>query len=69
MAEHKGGGEYGATHDQDCPACVEADAERKAHADADNPHRPGTKAHAKYAQMRAAGRNACDPRSETYWSM
>jgi len=34
-----------------------------------NPHRPGTQVHAKFERERFAGLNACDPRTETYWSM
>lgn len=67
--EHKGKGGYGQTHDWDCPACVKADADRKARDEAENPHRPGTKAHERWAIMAAAGRVACDPRCETYWTM
>lgn len=66
----RGGGAYGITHDRDCPPCVAADQERaNRRAAIKNPHRPGTKAHAKFERERYAGLNACDPRSETYWCM
>ena len=69
MAEHKSqyGFAYGTTHDADCPACVEAFDARKA--ERRNPHRPGTKVAAEWERMNNAGLAACDPRTETYWSM
>lgn len=69
MAEHKGAGGYGQTHAWDCPACVEAANERRARDVAENPHRPGTKAHARRASEDSAASLGCDPRTETYWSM
>lgn len=58
---------YGTVHDPNCPACAAAAAERTAHRV--NPHRPGTKAHAKWEREQSFVQLACDPRSETYWSM
>jgi hypothetical protein len=70
MAEHKSanGFAYGTTHDSDCPACVAQDATRRER-HGRNPHRPGTKAAARWERDEAAARWACDPRSETYWCM
>lgn len=66
--EHRASG--GMLHDRDCPGCVaESDARVAARAAQVNPHRPGTKAHAKFEQERYQGLNAVDPRTETYWSM
>lgn len=60
----------GPMHDWDCPACVAEDARRRAaRAAMVNPHRPGTKVHAKFERERYQGLNAVDPRTETYWSM
>lgn len=55
------------THRWDCPPCVAADAERRA--GRKNPHRPGTKVAARWESLNEAGLTACDPRTETYWSM
>lgn len=63
--EHRGGGAYGITHDHDCPACLANEArfaERK------NPHRPGTKAAAKWEREQSWLAYATSPRSETYWA-
>jgi hypothetical protein len=60
----------GPLHAHDCPPCVAETNERRARHDAvPNPHRVGTKAHAKFERERYVGLNACDPRTETYWSM
>jgi len=57
----------GPVHAFDCPACVTAANDRAARDR--NPHRPGTKAAARWERLNNAGLAACDPRTETYWSM
>lgn len=57
---------YGMIHDADCPGCVARDESWTA--GHKNPHRPGTKAHAKWERMNSQVRWATDMRSETYWS-
>lgn len=66
--EHKTSGGYG-PHAWDCAPCKEAADERRARDERENPHRPGTKAHAKWDAMASSSRMGCDPRTETYWSM
>jgi hypothetical protein len=60
----------GPVHDWDCPPCVarshEAEDQRAA---VTNPHRAGTKVHARFERERYQGLRACDPRTETYWCM
>lgn len=66
--KHKSSGGYG-PHDWDCPAC-KAESERRAeYRKNNNPHRPGTKAAAKWASDRSRVDWAMDMRGETYWSM
>lgn len=65
--QHKGGGAYGQTHAADCPACVKDHADRLARMG--NPHRVGTKAHARREAENASAARACDLRSELYWTM
>ena len=66
--EHILGG--GPMHAGDCPACIESSERAVARrAAVPNPHRPGTKAYAKFEKERYAGLNAIDPRTETYWCM
>lgn len=65
--QHKTRVPGGTVHAQDCEPCAEA---QKARADGrQNPHRPGTKVAAEWDRMNRAGLMACDPRTETYWSM
>ena len=56
------------THAWDCDVCVALSEYRAVRDEEQNPHRPGTKAHAKYDRERSAARWALDMRGETYWS-
>lgn len=68
VPQHKSSGGYG-PHDWDCPAC-KAESERRAeYRKSNNPHRPGTKAAAKWDRDRSSVDWAMDMRGETYWSM
>ena len=64
--QHKTRVGYG-PHDWDCEPCREQDAIRRG--ERQNPHRAGTKVAAEWERMNNAGLQACDPRTETYWSM
>lgn len=67
MAEHKTSATGYGPHAWDCEPCVAEYEARKA--SRQNPHRPGTKVAAEWDRMNASGLVACDPRTETYWSM
>ena len=75
MTQHKihgvlgGTGEYGVTHDWDCPACVIRADENLMRRQKDNPHRPGSQAFLRWEREQAAADWACDPRGERYWCM
>lgn len=66
--QHKTRGGYG-PHDWDCPACKVESERRSEYRKNNNPHRPGTKAAAKWDRDRASVDWAMDMRGETYWSM
>jgi hypothetical protein len=69
VPEHKSS-KYGyGPHPMDCPACAEAAERRYEWRLANNPHRPGTKAHATWDKQRGFLDWALDLRGETYWSM
>lgn len=60
-------GAYGTTHDIDCKACLKDDADRQDRI-GKNPHRPGTKAAARWDSEQSRVMWATSPRSETYWA-
>jgi len=66
--KHKSSGGYG-PHDWDCPACKAESERRSEYRKNNNPHRPGTKAAAKWDRDRASVDWAMDMRGETYWCM
>lgn len=67
-AQHVTSGGYG-PHAWTCPACIADHAERLARFAETNPHRVGTKAHAKREREDQQVAFATDMRSEAYWSM